>query len=195
YAPKKNIYWQATQDKYADQSSWAPGTALNVHVIRFADVLLMAAEAEAQAGSLTIAMDYVNRVRNRAANPDGFLYEYRDPEKPLDGFDVTTPAADYEISEYTSAQFGSIQDALDAIYFERKSELAMEGHRFFDLVRWGIAAETLNAYFAYQGNLTTDVRGGQFIPGRSEYYPIPQAQIDLSVDATGQPTLIQNPNY
>lgn len=195
YAPKKNIYWQATQDKFADQSSWAPGTAINVHIIRFADVLLMAAEAEAQAGSLPLAMEYVNRVRRRASNPDGFLYEYRDPSNPMDGFDTTTTAADYVISEYTAAQFGSTQDALDAIYFERKLELAMEGHRFFDLVRWGIAEQTLNDYFAYQGSITTDVRGGKFIPGRSEYYPIPQAQIDLSVDETGEPTLTQNPNY
>lgn len=195
YAPKKNIYWQATQDQYADQSSWAPGTAINVHIIRFADVLLMAAEAEAQAGSLPVAMEYVNRVRRRAANPDGFLKDYIDPSDPLAGFDESTNAANYNISEYTTAQFGSKEDALKAIYFERKLELAMEGHRFFDLVRWGIAEQTLNAYFAYQGSITTDVRGGKFIPGRSEYYPIPQAQIDLSVDESGQPTLTQNPGY
>ncbi|UGU17630.1 RagB/SusD family nutrient uptake outer membrane protein [Sinomicrobium kalidii] len=195
YAPKKNIYWQATQNQYADQSSWAPGTAINVHIIRFADVLLMAAEAEAQAGSLSTAMEYVNRVRRRAADPDGFLKEYIDESDPMDGFDASTDAANYTIEEYTAAQFSAKEDALKAIYFERKLELAMEGHRFFDLVRWGIAEETLNAYFEYQGGITTDVRGGRFIPGKSEYYPIPQAQIDLSVNETGQPTLQQNPGY
>ena len=195
YAPKKNIYWQATQGLYADQSSWAPGTAINVHIIRFADVLLMAAEAEAQAGSLPVAMDHVNRVRARAANPDGFLKEYLDPGNPMAGFDESTPAANYVIAPYTATQFGTPDDALKAIYFERKLELAMEGHRFFDLVRWGIAEEVLNAYFDYQGDITTDVRGGRFVSGRSEYYPIPQAQIDLSVDETGQPTLEQNNGY
>ncbi len=194
YAPKKNIYRQATQDLYADQSSWAPGTAINVHIIRYADVLLMAAEAEAQAGSLMNAMDYVNIVRERAANPDGFLKKYNDPDSPLDGFNSQN-AANYNIEPYTSAQFASQESALKAIYFERKLELAMEGHRFFDLVRWGIAEQTLNAYFAYQGNITTDVRGGKFIPGKNDYYPIPQAQIDLSVDASGEPTLKQNPGY
>ena len=194
YAPKKNIYYQATQDQYADQSSWAPGTAINVHIIRFADVLLMAAEAEAQLGNLTTAMDYVNQVRNRAANPDGFLKEYIDDSDPLAGFDESQDAANYNISPYTSAQFSSKESALKAIYFERKLELAMEGNRFFDLVRWGIAEETLNAYFDYQGDITTDVRGGNFISGKSEYYPIPQAQIDLSTGADG-PTLVQNPGY
>ncbi|HET6567995.1 MAG TPA: RagB/SusD family nutrient uptake outer membrane protein [Rhodothermales bacterium] len=73
YAPKKNIYRQATQGQFANNNSWAPGTALNYPVIRFADVLLMAAEAEAHVGNLPTALDYVNRVRARAANPDGWV--------------------------------------------------------------------------------------------------------------------------
>lgn len=195
YAPKKNIYRQATQDIYADQSSWAPGTALNVHVIRFADVLLMGAEAAAQTGDLATAKNYVNRIRERAANPNGFLKKYLDEGDPMKGFDNSKNAANYNIQPYPDAQFSSVESALKAIYFERKLELAMEGHRFFDLVRWGIAEETLNAYFNYQGGLTTDVRGGNFISGKNEYYPIPQAQIDLSIDESGQATLTQNPGY
>lgn len=195
YAPKKNIYWQATQDLYSDQSSWAPGTAINVHIIRFADVLLMAAEAEAQTGNLGLAMEYVNRVRERASNPKGFLKEYIDENSPLTGFDESENAANYNIGLYTASEFSSKENALEAIYFERKLELAMEGHRFFDLVRWGIAEETLNDYFQYQGGLTTDVRGGKFISGKSEYYPIPQAQIDLSLNSAGEHTLAQNPGY
>lgn len=195
YAPKKNIYWQATQDLYSDQSSWAPGTAINVHIIRFADVLLMAAEAEAQTGNLGLAMDYVNRVRERASNPQGFLKAYIDENSPLTGFDESENAANYNIGLYTASEFSSKENALEAIYFERKLELAMEGHRFFDLVRWGIAEETLNEYFEYQGDITTDVRGGKFISGKSEYYPIPQAQIDLSLNSAGEPTLTQNPGY
>lgn len=62
-------------------------------------------------------------------------------------------------------------------------------------MRWGIADQTLNAYFDYQGNITTDVRGGRFISGKNDYYPIPQAQIDLSVGADGLPSLKQNPGY
>ncbi len=195
YAPKKNIYWQATQDLYSDQSSWAPGTALNDHVIRFADVLLMAAEAEAQTGNLGLAMEYVNRVRQRASNPQGFLKKYIDDKNPLTGFNESQNAANYNIGMYKTSEFSSKESALQAIYFERKLELALEGHRFFDLVRWGIAERTLNDYFQYQGQLTTDVRGGKFIKGKSEYYPIPQAQIDLSLNGAGEPTLTQNPGY
>ncbi len=111
------------------------------------------------------------------------------------GFDENNNAANYVIADYTLADFSSKEKALERIYFERKLELAMEGHRFFDLVRWGIAEETLNAYFEYEGTITKDLDGGRFIPGKSEYYPIPQAQIDLSVGADGEPTLKQNPGY
>lgn len=193
YSPKKNIYMQATQGLYADNNSWAPGTAINLNLIRFADVLLMAAEAEAQTGNLAQAQTYVNLVRARAANPVNFVYKYADDSDPLDGYSSTT-AANYVISEYPSGYFSGKDLALKAIYFERKLELAMEGHRFFDLVRWGIAAETLNKFFAYESTVTTDIIGGSFITGKSEYFPIPQRQIDLST-YSGTSSLTQNPGY
>ncbi|GAB3179207.1 RagB/SusD family nutrient uptake outer membrane protein [Telluribacter humicola] len=195
YSPKKNIYMQATQDLYADQHSWAPGTAINWNVIRFADVLLMAAEVEAQLGNLAQAQTYVNMVRTRAANPVNYVYTYTNPATPLAGY-TSTPAANYKISVYpegTFAQMGK-EGALKAIYFERKLELAMEGHRFFDLVRWDIAEPTLNAYFNYEGTVTTDVRGGRFIKGINDYFPIPQRQLDLSRSG-GNSVLTQNPGY
>jgi hypothetical protein len=195
YGPKKNIYWQATAATDADLTSWAPGSAINYLVIRFADVLLMAAECEAQAGSLGAAQAYVNRVRARAANKEGWVYKYKDDANPLAGFS-TVPAANYKVSEYPEGDFAAHGKdyALSAIYYERKIELAMEGHRFFDLVRWGIADKELNAYFSYQGKLTSDVRRGKFLPGKNDYYPIPQRQIDLSV-SDGAKVLKQNPGY
>jgi len=195
YGPKKNVYWQSTQDLYSDQSSWAPGTAINVLNIRFADVILMAAEAEANAGSVDKAQEYVNLVRARAANKISWLKDYKDPSKPLEGFS-NIPAANYVISTYPVGYFNGIgkDGALKAIYFERKLELAMEGHRFFDLARWGIAETTLNTYFDYEGTVTTDIRGGKFIKGKNEYYPIPNFQIDLSKTPTGF-VLKQNPGY
>ncbi|QNK62163.1 RagB/SusD family nutrient uptake outer membrane protein [Pedobacter sp. PAMC26386] len=195
YGPKKNIYWQKTAATDADKTTWAPGSAINYLVIRFADVLLQAAECEAQVGSLAIAQQYVNRVRARAANKDGWVYKYKDDTKPLEGFS-DIPAANYKVSEYPAGNFASQGQvyALSAIYYERKIELAMEGHRFFDLVRWGLAEKELNAYFNFQGKLTSDVRRGRFTTGRNEYYPIPQRQIDLSLSGS-QKVLTQNPGY
>ena len=195
YSPKKNMYWQATQDIYSDQHSWAPGTAINVQVIRFADVLLMAAEAEAQAGSLDKAQEYVNLVRARAAKPESMVYTYKSDSNPLGGFS-TTPAANYKIAVYPAGSFsGKGKDgALKAIYFERKLELAMEGHRFFDLSRWGIADTALNSYLTFESKQTPDVSGGKFTKGVNEYFPIPQRQIDLSTKG-GVSSLKQNPGY
>ncbi len=195
YAPKKNIYWKANEATDKDAGSWAPGTSINVLVIRFADVLLMAAEVEAQQGNLAKAQDYVNMVRTRAAKPVNIVYQYKDPTKPADGFS-TVPSSNYMIANYPAGNFagGGKDYALKAIYYERKIELAMEGHRFFDLVRWGIADQEINKYFAYQSTITQDVKTGHFNKGKNEYYPIPQRQIDLST-VSGKPTLTQNPNY
>jgi len=195
YNDKKLIFWQSTAKQYYDANSWAPGSAINYLVIDFADVLLMAAECEAQLGNVDQAETYVNQIRNRAANPAGWVYQYLDNSNPIAGFS-STPAANYVISPYPAGTFsaGGKQYALDAIYFERKLELSMEGHRFFDLVRWGIADQTLNAYYNYEKPLVQDLNVVPFVPGKNEYFPIPQLQIDQSV-VGGKKTLTQNPGY
>lgn len=193
YANKKNIYWQATP-QYHDASSWAPGSAINYLVIRFADVLLMDAECHAQAGDLTGAEANVNLVRNRAANKSGWVYKYIDDSKPMGGFS-TTPAANYVISPYPSGYFTSKDLALKAIYFERKLELAMEGHRFFDLVRWGIAESTINTFLAYERQYNADIlSSAHYSSPNNDYFAIPQNQIDITT-VNGKKTLTQNPGY
>lgn len=193
YSPIKMVFGNAVQDTEGDMLSWAPGSGINNNIIRFSDVLLMAAEAEAQTGGLPRALELVNMVRSRAAKPVGFVYKYKDPAKPTGGFS-TTPAANYKVSPYPAGYFSGKDLALKAIYFERKIELALEGHRFFDLVRWGIAAQEINAYLTYQAKFTQDVKGGHFTAGKNEYYPIPQRQIDLS-GASGAAVLKQNTGY
>lgn len=181
YSPKKFTYYKSDVGKFQDNSSWTPGyTALNVPLIRFADVLLMAAECEIEVGSLTKALEYTNMVRKRAANPAGFVMK------------GGKPAANYVISEYPASQFATKESARTALRFERRLELGDEGHRFFDLVRWGIAEPTINAYLAYEGTkLPTTLGGAKFQANQDEYLPIPQTQIDLQ----GKDVLKQNPGY
>jgi len=181
YSPKKYIYYKSQEGSLTDASSWTRGYALmNYTIIRFADVLLMAAEAEIEAGSLDKALDYVNQVRRRAANSAHWV-------KNPDG----SNAANYDIALYSS--FPSKDFATKALRMERKLELSGEGHRFFDLVRWGIAADELNKYLPYETSkgLVTKFGGARFTAGKNEYYPIPQTQIDIQ----GSDVLSQNPGY
>ena len=183
YSPKKYIYYKSQENSFTDGSSWTRGYAtMNYTIIRYADVLLMAAEAEIEAGSLETARGYVNQVRARAANPAYWVSN--------DG--GATRAANYSIAEYPASQFANKASATAAVRFERKLELSGEGHRFFDLVRWGVAAEELNAYLDYESTLlVTKFGGANFTAGKSEFYPIPQTQIDIQ----GTDILQQNPGY
>lgn len=178
YSPKKFVYYREGIGVENDGSSWTPGyTAVNYYVIRFADVLLMAAEAEAQLGDLNRARELVNRVRERADNA---------PVLNEDG----TEAANYVLGTYDS--FSSQEEALEAIYFERKLELSGEGHRFYDLVRWGRANEFLNFYLDYEDQfLNSAFNDANYNPNEDEYLPIPQDEIDL----IGADVLQQNPGY
>ncbi|HEY4966230.1 MAG TPA: RagB/SusD family nutrient uptake outer membrane protein [Puia sp.] len=194
YAPIKNVYWNADAAIDGDNSQWAPGSSINVFIIRFADVLLMAAEVEAQMNNFNLAETYVNRVRDRMINnPAGWVHKYIDDNNPASGFSNTL-AAHYVIGEYPPNAFVSLAYANKAIYFERKLELAMEGYRYFDLSRWGLADAAINAYFQYEGNYTNDVNGATFTANKNEFMPIPQSQIDLT-NVNGKATLIQNPGY
>jgi hypothetical protein len=70
--------------------------------------------------------------------------------------------------------------ARKAMQWERRMEFAMESPRFFDLVRWGIAAETLNAYLAVEKTRFAYLKDAAFTKGKDEYLPIPQTQINLT---------------
>lgn len=179
YAPKKFAYYKSDRGSLQDNSSWTPGyTAINFPIIRFADVLLMAAEAEIEVGSLEKARSYVNMIRTRAANPAGFVMK------------GTAPAANYVINNYTAAWTDKAA-ARNAVRFERKLELSGEGHRFYDLVRWGTDVATLNAYLAYESALLPTALKGATYKAVNKVLPIPQGQIDL----IGSDILKQNTGY
>jgi hypothetical protein len=197
YSPIKNVYYKAAQATTSDTyGGWAPNqaTANNYNMIRFADVLLWAAECEVEVGSLAQAQVYVNMVRARAANPAGWVHTYVDPTDPTKGF-TATPAANYKVGLYTTQFTANGKEyARQAVYFERRLELGMEGHRFFDLQRWdartggpagtGYMAGVLNSYIAHENAVPNFpapvIKGAKFTQGRNELYALPQAQIDLS---------------
>ena len=178
YSPRKYVYAKSEKGTFQDNSSWTPGyTGINFMIIRFADILLLAAEAEIEAGSAEKAREYVNRIRTRAINS---LLKREDGSN----------AANYEISTYTAA-WTDKDVARAAVRHERLLELGMEGHRFYDLQRWGTAKQELDFYFAYDGAKLSSALGGATYTDKFKWVPIPQNQIDL----VGTDILTQNPGF
>jgi len=211
FCAKKNVYAKAQQGTLSDVSNnWANVEldANNVNLIRFADVLLWDAECNVLGSSqnLAQAQTYVNMVRARAASPSGEVYTdgaFDAPSYTYKG--GTKPADKYKIGQYPAGYFSTGTIAMQAIIMERRLELAEEGHRFFDLVRWqagnpiypaaGYMTQTLNAMAAVEGVLhPAQYQGISFTAGKSEYNPIPQSIIDQE-NSTGTVVMKQIPGY
>src|SRR5690606_25234700 len=125
-------------------------------LIRYADVLLMLAECEVEVGSLERARELVNLVRERAANcaqgpVDGPL------TVPIDHASITW--ATYDVQPWPDP-WTDKDLSRERVRRERRLELATEGHRIFDLRRWGILEETVENYRAYESTVINNV-GGQ----------------------------------
>jgi len=212
YSPKKNIHeaaangennvgWQATQTN-----------DVNIHIFRYADLLLMLAEAEIHAttGVLDNARTIVNQIRARAGKMAQGCGTITDTiltkTWPTCKTDVTiqpmaiplvavtptldtlaTPWAVYKIGLYTTP-FTTAAQADQAVQYERRLELAMEGQRFFDLRRWRTADAEINGYIAVERNRIPYFAGVAYT-ARDSLYPIPSIQLDLA------PLLIQNKGW
>ena len=154
------------------------GTAKNYDILRYDDILLMQAEAYIELGQPLNALPLINQIRTRAAASTGRL-------KKLDG----TFPSNYKTNTYPAA--GWTQDyARKALQWERRLEFATEGPRFFDLVRWGIAEQTLNAYINVEKGRRSFLSTAHFTAGRDEYLPIPQSEITFT-----NGLYKQNPGY
>ena len=172
---------------------WGNLSANNFRIMRLGHVILWAAEAKVELGKLEEARALVNRLRARAANPDGFnpgaTQGATRPEYTLTG----EPGANYNIGEYTAA-WTDQAIARRAVRYETRLETAMEGNRFFDLQRWGVQAEVLNDYLSRESKYRVYLQGKTFTSPKNEFYPIPTYAIDRSF-LDGEPTLTQDPNY
>jgi starch-binding outer membrane protein, SusD/RagB family len=174
--------------------------ANNFRYYRYGNVLMWRAEVAIAEGDLVYAEELVNKLRTRAGNEVlmGRVYTYELPvgmhEYDADGMVINwnEPAANYDVQPYPPGTFQSMgpEYALRAVQWETRLEFAMEGHRFFDLRRWGILEEVLNDFASNDTRIRPFMSGSRITLGRSEYMPIPQREIDL------QPgVLTQNPGY
>jgi hypothetical protein len=240
YSAKKNTHESASGAQSNVGWTNTQLNSVNIHIFRYGDLLLMLAEAEAQAGVVDNARLLVNQIRSRAAQTvqgcglptDSKAKDAELAEYPTCGTDptiasmavatgaptnvtapvtFTTPWATYKIGTYTTA-WTDKNTALAAIQAERRVELAMEGQRFFDLRRWGLAQTVLNGYVNGIGGGAEKTRLMQVpIPGdtvayvqqftsaapvaaKHNFYPIPDNQIQLS-RVSGKSTLTQNPGW
>lgn len=163
FSPKKRI---VSANSAYHLEVWPYVSALNYYIIRYAEVLLWRAEAAVEIGQLEEARALVNQIRGRAKNSEHV--------KTLDG---TTDAANYNIELYNSP-WTDQEQAREAVRLESRLELAMEGHRFFNLVRWGIADDVISGYLKEEKTRRTHLSNAAFKAGKNEYWPIPQAYID-----------------
>lgn len=181
YMSKKSTYLKAEKNIYSSTTQRPGANANNFRKFKLSNVILWLAECEAEVGSLRNATTLVNLIRNRAKGSN------------VVKFDNGVPAANYKVEPYP-ADFPSQEAARLAIRHEERLEFALEGARFFDLVRWGIAAPVLNKYLSVDGKIMPSLLNKTFVAGQHEIRPIPQAQIDLS-KKDGKSVLFQNPGY
>ena len=152
---------------YLCDSQWA--SSMNRIVFRYADVLLMRAEALAQLGQTAEAIALVNQVRKRAADMASASIVSNYPNKY---------GVHYAVGMYNGSY--SKEEAMEIVKTERRLELAMESERFFDLVRWGDAATVLNRYYSEESQKMIFLAGSQFTANKNEYLPVPWEQMAAS---------------
>ena len=159
----------ALLDKYLFNADNQLASSMNRIVFRYADVLLMRAEAFAQLGQTGQAIDLVNQVRDRAIGLVNASVVSRYASK----FNVH-----YAIKRYNGTY--SKEEAINIVKTERRLELAMESERFFDLVRWGDAAQVINKFYNEESKKLNFLSGAQFTADKNEYLPIPDKQYSAS---------------
>jgi hypothetical protein len=191
YSAKKNAHEKASGAQSNVGWNAQHLNSVNIHLFRYADLLLLLAEAEVEAGSLENARQIVNQIRTRAGVvAQGPGTDVSNIAVPINDPRITW--ANYRIGLYPA--FPNQLYARSAVRYERRLELAMEGQRFFDLRRWGIAPAVLNDYIAVEKTRRAHLLAADLVSNFHQLYPIPQVQIELSRVA-GEDRLQQNPGW
>ena len=196
YSPKKNAHEKSSGAQSTVGWTNTQLNSVNIHIFRYADMLLMLAEAEAEAGSPENARAIVNQIRARAAQKaQGPGTDRATIAVPLNDPSITW--ATYKVGQYLTPWDQAT--ARTAVRYERRLELAMEGQRFFDLRRWGIADQVLNAYLNGVGggaekDRRVQLKSAETFVAKHYLYPIPDLQIQLST-VNGTSMLTQNPGW
>jgi starch-binding outer membrane protein, SusD/RagB family len=179
YSAKKHVHEKASGAVSTVGWNNTQLNSVNVHIFRHADLLLLLAEAEVESGTLENARAIVNEIRARAA--------VRVQGPGTDAATIAVPIADPRVAAYANYRVGtytapwtSQTTARNAVRDERRVELAMEGQRFFDLRRWGIAETVLNAYITVEKTRRLQLAGAATYTARYQFFPIPAIQIQLS---------------
>ncbi|MEM6319646.1 MAG: RagB/SusD family nutrient uptake outer membrane protein [Bacteroidota bacterium] len=153
-------------------------------------IILWRAEVAVEEGDLETALEMVNMIRARAA--DDIVMGKISNTNFAAGFeldiDETQPAANYNLGLYES--FPDQDFARKAVRHEMRLEFALEGMRFFDLVRWGIDAATLQQYLQSEDGLRPWMTGATYDAGKDDHWPVPQVQLDLQSGV-----LVQDPAH
>ena len=144
-------------------------SSMNRVVFRYADVLLMRAEAMAQLGRTDEAIELVNQVRDRAIGmqKNSIVAKY-----------ANKYGVHFAVKRYTGTY--DKEQTMKIVKMERRLELAMESERFFDLVRWGDAEKVINKFYTEESKKMSFLSGSKFTANKNEYLPIPNEQMAAS---------------
>ncbi|WP_418895397.1 RagB/SusD family nutrient uptake outer membrane protein [Limibacterium fermenti] len=189
FMPKKHVFSKAEKDANLAgdiNEDVGTGSSMNVQILNLRDIILLYAESLAYDGELSEAMEMVNKIRERAGKKDNIIR-----------LENGEPAANYSISTYPTSHvaYSNKEECIKAVRMERKLELAMEGQRWFDLVRYGgdYMSAAISEYINFEKTFINKFTMAANLPATNTIFPIPEGEIQtIGVDENGKPYLEQN---
>ena len=167
YTSLKEVPQRSKGESYTE-GTWQ-GFAMNDYVVRYTEVALWRAEALIELGNINEGIAILNKIRQRANRSVAKYIGYASDKIA-------------KLSDYPDTK--DKDEARKFLRWEKRLEMAMESERFFDLRRWGLASETMNAYFAAEQNSNYEgmdyagyLASAHFQAGKNEYWPIPYQQL------------------